>query len=595
VPTPAPSASPTSTPTEKATKNLGATAEEPADEEEEEEEGGHLHNHTWDDGGILVLNLLIFGFFTFVSSAVCITLPISNGLVTPAIAMGAAFGRLYGEVLLFMIPSLSKHAAGYALVGAAAMSAAITGKISIAVVIFEITAQFTFALPVLIACLLGKAVGEIISPNIYDIIAKTKNIPHFPSLSPLSRGVVYKLRIDDIMSPVGPLDMLPATTSRGRLRSLVYNLSGSTGGNGRDAARASPPQMVPVPVIDCVETMRFLGVTPFEAVQKLAKKFRDNDQLNFQKGAECTVNPLTGSGSVVVAGAGGGGGSSSGSGAAGLDALAVVQGLRNTKLALQTSTEDQSSPPFVPPLSPVMEQEQSTEESPRGHGSVVIVESVEGSFHTPNRAAAESRRQQEMVLDGKAGAGDEGVKEGAVSGRKGERRKRSRCEGGVQAGEADGGGGEEDETVVEVSRGDGGGECGDVMIAVSPIADVHASPATEIISPVMARGGADTHADTHDSAGAGAGAGAGDGAGRNSAGAPSLHNMSSGALILDDTQDSAALLDSPGRPQSDTYWEAQIDLLADESIKCDFSCLRVNRTMRASEIAFLFAVSKAPR
>ena len=39
-----------------------------------------------------VANLLVFFIYTFMMSAVAISLPISNGLVTPAFALGAAFG-----------------------------------------------------------------------------------------------------------------------------------------------------------------------------------------------------------------------------------------------------------------------------------------------------------------------------------------------------------------------------------------------------------------------------------------------------------------------------------------------------------------------
>jgi chloride channel 2 len=72
-------------------------------------------------------------------------------LVTPVFAIGAGLGRLFGELLLH-IPGCSRVIpGGYAVVGAAAFSAAVTGKISIAVVVFELTGQLSFAIPVLLA------------------------------------------------------------------------------------------------------------------------------------------------------------------------------------------------------------------------------------------------------------------------------------------------------------------------------------------------------------------------------------------------------------------------------------------------------------
>jgi chloride channel 2 len=137
------------------------------------------HTHLGENWGnpSVCLNVFVFALHTFVASAVCITLPISNGLVTPVFAIGAAVGRIYGEAVQWMHGSDSGCSpGGYAVVGAAAVSAAVTGKISIAVVIFELTSELDYAVPVLLAVLVGVVCSRVVSQgSIYDQIGTTQH------------------------------------------------------------------------------------------------------------------------------------------------------------------------------------------------------------------------------------------------------------------------------------------------------------------------------------------------------------------------------------------------------------------------------------
>ena len=155
---------------------------------------GHIHERSkWEDqdGGV-VGALVYFVLFTFAFSAACVGLPASNGLVTPSFAIGAGVGRLYGEVLRFAAEAAGaatspfSPAGGYAIVGAAAFSVSVTGKISIGVVICELTGQLSYAIPVLFACVLGLAAGQVVEIDIYSMIARMKRLPHWPTLSAAS-------------------------------------------------------------------------------------------------------------------------------------------------------------------------------------------------------------------------------------------------------------------------------------------------------------------------------------------------------------------------------------------------------------------------
>ena len=80
---------------------------------------------------------------------------------------------------LARISSLDRRA----FVGAAAFSAVVTGKISIAVVVFELTGQLSFAIPVLLAVVVAHTIGGYFSAPIYDRIAINKAGRSEPSVA----------------------------------------------------------------------------------------------------------------------------------------------------------------------------------------------------------------------------------------------------------------------------------------------------------------------------------------------------------------------------------------------------------------------------
>ena len=70
----------------------------------------------------------------------------------------------------------------YAVIGAAAVTGAVTHTISTSVIVFELTGQITHVLPVLIAVLLANAVAQRLQPSFYDSIILLKKLPYLPEL-----------------------------------------------------------------------------------------------------------------------------------------------------------------------------------------------------------------------------------------------------------------------------------------------------------------------------------------------------------------------------------------------------------------------------
>jgi len=208
-----------------------------------EADNGRLHRHSrWDQrtGGVGA-SLAYFCLFTYFFSACCIGLPASNGLVTPSFAIGAGIGRLAGEgfrraaVLLGHTHDPLSPAGGYAIVGSAAFSVAVTGKLSIGVVISELTGQLSYSIPVLFACVIGLSVGSLVEIDVYSMIARLKALPHWPALS---SAADFELTVGDVVDEE-TLEVVgvPLRSGAG---------TGATRVAVRDALAASKHAVVPV-------------------------------------------------------------------------------------------------------------------------------------------------------------------------------------------------------------------------------------------------------------------------------------------------------------------------------------------------------------
>ena len=98
----------------------------------------------------IFFNLALFIVLKFFLTAISLGLPVPCGLYTPVFLMGAAGGRIVGELVALFFEDGYIIPGGYAVVGAAAMSAGVTRTISTAVIVFELTGQLEFLLPVLV-------------------------------------------------------------------------------------------------------------------------------------------------------------------------------------------------------------------------------------------------------------------------------------------------------------------------------------------------------------------------------------------------------------------------------------------------------------
>ncbi|CAH0549330.1 unnamed protein product [Brassicogethes aeneus] len=151
-------------------------------------------------------NLIIYYAFQFIASIVASSMAIPNGAFIPNFRSGAAIGRIAGELMHTWFPfgvnykgKQSQIMPGaYAMVGAAALSGAVTHTLSTSVILFEMTSQITHVIPVLISVLISNGIARLLTPSVYDIVIISNNLPYLPDLLP-SKSAIYKTYVEDFM------------------------------------------------------------------------------------------------------------------------------------------------------------------------------------------------------------------------------------------------------------------------------------------------------------------------------------------------------------------------------------------------------------
>ncbi|XP_015836329.1 chloride channel protein 2 [Tribolium castaneum] len=152
------------------------------------------------------LHLVCLIAFNFVCNILSATMPIPNGSFAPVFRIGAAAGRILGELMNTWYPTgLSYYGrvtkivpGGYALVGAAAFSGAVTQTMCVGVLVLEMTSQITHVIPILIANLISNSIAQLCGSGLYDSAIKAKKLPYLPDMLPRNNAI-YSVYVEDFM------------------------------------------------------------------------------------------------------------------------------------------------------------------------------------------------------------------------------------------------------------------------------------------------------------------------------------------------------------------------------------------------------------
>ena len=156
-------------------------------------------------------------------TAVNFSLQIPAGIILPSLAVGALYGRALGviaEHLQSRYPSSLVFSAcesdvpcvtpgTYAIVGAASALAGVTRMtVSIVVIMFEITGALTYVLPIMIAVMLSKWVGDVFSKQ--GIYEAWISFNEYPYLDNKDDTPAPDLMVSEVMTPVDEMICIEA-------------------------------------------------------------------------------------------------------------------------------------------------------------------------------------------------------------------------------------------------------------------------------------------------------------------------------------------------------------------------------------------------
>ncbi|NXB70529.1 CLCN1 protein, partial [Donacobius atricapilla] len=201
--------------------------------------------------------ILLFFLVKFCMAVIATTMPIPCGGFMPVFVLGAAFGRLIGEIMASLFPTgilfddilYQILPGGYAVIGAAALTGAVSHTVSTAVICFELTGQISHILPMMVAVILANMVAQSLQPSLYDSIIQVKKLPYLPDLG-WNHISKYNIFVEDIM-----VQDVKFVSSNCKYRDLQAVLQSTT--------------VKSLPLVDSPDTMILLGSVERSELQAL--------------------------------------------------------------------------------------------------------------------------------------------------------------------------------------------------------------------------------------------------------------------------------------------------------------------------------------
>ncbi|KAF8857173.1 chloride channel-like protein 3 [Acephala macrosclerotiorum] len=169
--------------------------------------------------------LLIFaGILGFFLASITFGLQIPAGIILPSMAIGALFGRAIGIIMEIWVHNHPKFFAfnscepdipcvtpgTYAIIGAAAALGGVTRMtVSIVVIMFELTGALTYVLPIMIAVMISKWVGDAFGKR--GIYESWIHFNEYPFLDNSEETLIPDIPVSQIMTRIDDLIVLTAT------------------------------------------------------------------------------------------------------------------------------------------------------------------------------------------------------------------------------------------------------------------------------------------------------------------------------------------------------------------------------------------------
>lgn len=129
-----------------------------------------------------LLSTTIFAIIKPILTAISVSCQIPSGVFTPNFVAGSVVGRFIGILSEYLGGTVNPGV--YAAVGAAATIASVSHTLSGALIVFELTGQIHYIVPMFTSTVIAYAIGSWLTPSIFDTIIVMRQIPFLPAFKP---------------------------------------------------------------------------------------------------------------------------------------------------------------------------------------------------------------------------------------------------------------------------------------------------------------------------------------------------------------------------------------------------------------------------
>lgn len=142
----------------------------------------NIEGDDWDRKD-LVGSLFVYILIKFIATLVSTSLELPVGIIFPLLACGSALGRVFG--ILGESLTGNNYSNIYAAVGAASLVSSVTHSLSISIVVYAMTGEIHYLIPMSISVFISYGISRIFSGSFYDTVLFIKNIAYIPLMRPV--------------------------------------------------------------------------------------------------------------------------------------------------------------------------------------------------------------------------------------------------------------------------------------------------------------------------------------------------------------------------------------------------------------------------
>jgi CIC family chloride channel protein len=148
---------------------------------------------------ILLGTILLLFLFKILAFIVTLGSGASGGIFSPSLFIGAALGAAFGWVINAPYPEITAPVGAYALVGMAAVFAAVSrATFTAIIIIFEMTLDYNIILPLMFSCVIADLIAWSMSPD--TIYTKKLSLRGIRISQDMEANKLDTLRVEDVMS-----------------------------------------------------------------------------------------------------------------------------------------------------------------------------------------------------------------------------------------------------------------------------------------------------------------------------------------------------------------------------------------------------------